>query len=139
MKLLNRTSYRIGVLVLLAAIAVGVYLGRQDEAVLQSMGYARPGLIPTRLVHGATSVTYDNTPEQITTTSTPIFGVLVIANDGNAYPIYVGNDSMDTLTGIKLNAGDAISLDFDNLNKIYIDSDDTGSVVGVRYIGLAYP
>lgn len=64
--------------------------------------------------------------------STSTGSITVKALVTNTGQIYVGNSSMTKATGFELSASESVSMDINNLNKIYIDADNTGE--GVTYI-----
>lgn len=54
-----------------------------------------------------------------------------IANTGN---IYVGGSAVDSATGFVLGAGETMSLDIDNLNRLYIDSAQNNEGISYFYV-----
>jgi hypothetical protein len=65
-------------------------------------------------------------------TSTEILSVTVKAKHGNTNMVYVGTNPVSSSTGYVLDAGEAISLDVNNLADVYIDADTNGE--GVSFI-----
>ena len=72
---------------------------------------------------------------QITTTSvTTIRGVLIKAAIGNSGTVYVGNsdvtaDAVAATDGFELGAGDAVTVEVDNVNKVFVIGSATGQKV----------
>jgi hypothetical protein len=72
---------------------------------------------------------------QITTTSTPCGrGVLVKAANANSGKVYVGNsdvtnDSADGTDGFELASGEAVVVEIDNANKVYVIGSAAGQKV----------
>lgn len=91
--------------------------------------YSLVSASPTSLGAGQKSVTSAGTPEQLTTTSTPIKSVTIKANIGNVGDIYVVAN-----TGFILGQGDGVSFDIDDLSKVYIDSANDGDGVSYLYV-----
>jgi len=75
--------------------------------------------------HGRNS-DIDTTAEQLTTTSVPtVRGVVVKAANSNTGTIFVGNsdvtaDSADATDGFELGAGESVTIEIDNANKVYV-------------------
>lgn len=67
--------------------------------------------------------------------STSIKSVTVKASEANTGYIYVGSSTVSAANGFELSARDVVSIDIDNLSKVYIDSSVNGE--GVSYIYLA--
>jgi len=67
--------------------------------------------------------------------STSIKSVTIRAKSSNTGLIYVGSSSVSSSNGFQLSADETVSLDLDNLSKIYLDCDSDGD--GVTYIYLA--
>ena len=71
---------------------------------------------------------------QLTATSTPLYrGLVVKAAAGNTGKVYVGNsdvtnDTTDGTDGFELSAGESVSVETDNANKVYV----IGSVAGQK-------
>jgi hypothetical protein len=86
--------------------------------------------IPTTVGSGTQTVTTAGTRVQLAS-STAIVSVVVHANVDNQGYVYIGSSTVDATTGHKLTQGDAVSFDIDNLDVIYLDSDNDGD--GVTY------
>jgi len=77
----------------------------------------------------------DTTAVQITTTDIfCVFGVLVRADPANTGIVYVGPSgvtagTVDATDGIKLEAGDAVLIEIDNANKVYVIASAAGQKV----------
>jgi hypothetical protein len=90
-------------------------------------------------VTGLKAVTTANTPEQITATSTPIKRVVIQAKSGNVGTIVIGFSNAvraspaASINGIDLQAGDAYTVDINNLNKVWIDASINGEAVTYHY------
>jgi len=86
------------------------------------------------LTTGATS-NIGTTAVQITTTSIVCpHGVLVKADDNNTGDVYVGPKGVtagttDATDGIRLRAGDAVTMEIDNANTIYVIASVAGQKV----------
>ncbi len=92
-----------------------------------------------KLVSGTTTVTISGTAVRITATSTPVAGVWVGGDIGNAGVILVGDSSVSAVSGSQqgLIIGPAESSKFlpvNNLNKIYVDADENGDAVVWLYL-----
>lgn len=80
--------------------------------------------VRTTFDHGRNS-NIDQTAVQITTVSVLTrYGVLIKASNANSGIIYIGNsdvtkDSADATDGFQLAAGETITIEIDNVNKIY--------------------
>ena len=91
-------------------------------------------LLPGTIVgNGVTTVTTAGTRVALSS-STSIASVTVKASATNTGYIYVGSSSVSSSNGFQLSARDAVSIDIDNLSKVYIDSSVNGE--GVSYIYL---
>jgi len=90
-------------------------------------------LVPHKLVSGQKNVTTPGTELQLVTADTNIYSVVIKAKAANTGIIYVGGDNtVSSTTGFALAAGESVSIEIDNLNKIWIDS-SVGSE-GVTYL-----
>lgn len=87
----------------------------------------------TILGNGKQTVMASGTRVQLAS-STATTTITVRALSTNTGLIYVGNSSVASANGFQLSADDAISIDLNNLNKVYIDSSVNGE--GVTYIYL---
>lgn len=83
---------------------------------------------------GAKNVTVAGTAEPIAT-STATTTITVRALETNTGLIYVGPSTVDSSSGFQLSASETVSIDLDNLNKVWIDADVNGE--GVTFIYLA--
>ncbi len=79
--------------------------------------------------HGQTTV--GTTPVQLTTSSVPaVKGILVKAHKDNNGKIYIGKDNtVTTSTGFELAAGEAVTIEVDDANKIWLVADSDDQVV----------
>jgi len=85
------------------------------------------------VISGQTAVTTAGTEVPLAS-STAILSVTVKAKHANTNMIYVGKNPVTSSTGFVLDAGEAVSMDVDNLADVYIDSDTNGE--GVSYIAV---
>jgi hypothetical protein len=90
-------------------------------------------LIPTQVISGQVNVTTAGTAVALGTTN-DIISVVIKAKSSNTGNIYVGGSNVSSSNGLILSAGDAVSLDINNLSSVYIDSDVNGE--GVSYLAL---
>lgn len=91
-------------------------------------------LNPATIVgNGKTTVTTAGTAV-VLGSSTAIVSVTVRALASNTNKIYVGSASVSSSNGFQLSPQESISLDINNLSKIFIDADTNGE--GVSYIYL---
>ena len=67
--------------------------------------------------------------------TTAIKSVTVRAKSVNTGLIYVGSSIVASSNGFQLSAGETVSIDIDNLSKVYIDSAVNGE--GVSYVYLS--
>ncbi len=66
-----------------------------------------------------------------------VMSVTIKSVAGNTGEVYVGDSSVDDTIGFILDAGESVSMDIDNLNKIYIDAANDGdkiSFIAVSYV-----
>ena len=84
---------------------------------------------------GNKNVASAGTAEPLAATATKIISVTVKAKRGNTGNIYVGDSGVSSANGFILTRGEAISLDIDDLNKVYIDADTTSE--GVTFISVS--
>lgn len=89
--------------------------------------------VPSTIYNGKKTVTTAGTAEALAD-STPVKSVVIKALYSNTGKVYVGDSSVSSSNGFELEAGDAIAIEIDNLNKIYIDADNSGE--GVSYIAI---
>jgi hypothetical protein len=66
--------------------------------------------------------------------STAISTITIRALSSNMGLIYVGTSSVSSANGFELSPQETVSLDISNLNKIYIDAQNSGE--GITYITL---
>jgi hypothetical protein len=83
------------------------------------------------LVSGTKTVASAGTAEQISSTTVPIQSVVIKAESDNTGIVYVGDSSVDS-GDFPLSAGDAITLNVDDLTKVYLDVSVNGD--GAHYI-----
>ena len=80
-------------------------------------------------------ITVGTTETQLTTVSTPCRkGVLVKAISTNTGIVYIGKTGVTTISGYELTAGEAVSIEIDNVNKIFAIASVAGQ--GVCWIGV---
>jgi hypothetical protein len=84
--------------------------------------------------NGKTTVTTAGTAVQLAS-STAIKSVTIRALASNTNKIYVGSSSVSSANGFQLSKQETVSLDVDNLNKVWLDCDTNGE--GVTFIYLA--
>lgn len=87
--------------------------------------------VPSSVLNGSVVVTTGGTAVALAV-STTITSVVVKAKYGNTGTIYIGNATVDSSNGVELQAGDAISIDIDDLAKVYVDASVNGE--GVDYL-----
>jgi hypothetical protein len=85
----------------------------------------------TILGNGKTTVTTAGTAVQLAS-STTIGSVTVRALASNTGKIYVGSSSVSSANGFQLSPQETVSVDINNLNKVWLDADTNGE--GVTYI-----
>lgn len=66
--------------------------------------------------------------------STAIASVTVRALASNTGLIYVGNSAVSSANGFQLSASETVSMDIDNLSKVFIDSAVSGGGVSYAYV-----
>lgn len=90
------------------------------------------------LTAGRQTVTTAGTAVQLSSTATPCREVVITAETDNTGIVVVGGSavvaSLSTRKGIPLSAGDSITLEINNLNKVYLDA--TVSTDGVTYLAV---
>jgi len=84
--------------------------------------------------NGAQTVTTAGTSVQLAS-STSIKTVTIRAKVSNTGLIYVGSSSVSSVNGFQLSPAETVSLDLDNLSKIYVDAASNGD--GVTYVYLS--
>ena len=91
------------------------------------------------IVSGTTTVTTSGTAVRITATSTPIAGVWVGGDIGNAGVVLVGDVNVSATSGTQqgMIIGPAESSKFlaiNNLNKLWVDADEDGDKIVWLYL-----
>lgn len=93
--------------------------------------------IPENVSDGRRLVTTAGTRVQLSATSVPCKSVAITAMPANTGIMVVGGSTVVGTTasrqGVPLSPGDTISLDIDNLNKIYVDATQSGEGVTYAY------
>ena len=93
-----------------------------------------PNYVPESIGTGRKTVSIMGTRVQLASSQT-IGGVIIVAEFGNGGVICVGDNNViadaATRRGVPLNPGDAVILNIDNIDKIWIDSTINGD--GVTY------
>lgn len=84
--------------------------------------------------NGAKDVASAGTPVALAV-STPTKTITVRAKVSNTGLIYIGSTTMTAADGFQLSPDETVSLDLDNLSKLFIDAAVSGN--GVTYIYLA--
>ncbi len=85
------------------------------------------------VVNGQNTVASAGTAE-VLASDTTVRSVTIRAHTGNTGEIFVGDLNVSSATGYILSQGEQISLDIDNLIKVYIDAATTAD--GVSFIGV---
>ena len=92
---------------------------------------------PTSFTSGRAVVTTAGTAVPLAGVSTPITQVIVTAEIDNTNTVVIGGSgvvaALLTREGTPLEAGDSVTIDIDDLNKIYIDSLVSGEGVTFNY------
>lgn len=91
-------------------------------------------LVPHTLGNAIVNVTTAGTRVQLTATSTPILSVVIKAKTANTGTIYVGNSAVSSSNGFVLLAGDTVSIEIDDLSKIYLDASVNGEGITYLYV-----
>lgn len=92
-------------------------------------------ILPYSIVgNGQTTVTTAGTPVQLAS-NTATTSITIRAFASNSGKIYIGTVGVTSSTGFILSSDETVSIDLDNLDKIYLNSDNNGE--GVSYIYLA--
>lgn len=86
------------------------------------------------LGNGQTSVATAGIPVPLAT-NTATTTITVRSLSTNIGKIYVGTSGVSSSTGFVLSPDETVSIDLDNLDKVFIDADNSGE--GVSYIYLA--
>jgi len=64
----------------------------------------------------------------------PTYTVVLKADDDNTGNIYVGNSDVTTSSGLRLSPGQSLSIDIDNLNKVYVIADTADQKLYVLWL-----
>jgi len=89
--------------------------------------------VPSGVVNSQKAVTTAGTAEALGS-STAILAIAIKALRANTGNIYVGDASVDSTNGHVLSHSETVTLAFDNLADLYIDSDVNGE--GVSYLAV---
>jgi len=95
------------------------------------------GLLGVRtgtVVFSGAAVTLAGAAVQLLPVSVPCMSVTVKALRANTGLVYVGGANVSNLIGFQLSPGETVSLDIDDLNKVYFDV--AVNLEGVTYIGV---
>lgn len=87
---------------------------------------------PTGIATGQVTVSTPGTAVQFPAQACK--GVSIAALPGNAGKVYLGTSTVDSATGRILQAGEVIYLVIDNLNRLWIDADNTGE--GISFLAV---
>lgn len=87
---------------------------------------------PTSVVSGAQNVTTAGTRVQLATNACKSMSVK--AKSSNTGLIYLGDVTVASTNGYQLGAGESVSFDIDNTNRVYIDSSVSGE--GVTFMAV---
>jgi hypothetical protein len=94
-------------------------------------------MVPNKLGVGRKVVATAATAEALVATSTPVQTVIITAETDNTGVIVVGNASvvaaLATRKGTPLAAGESVSMNIDDLNKVYLDTTVNGDGVTFTY------
>ena len=83
--------------------------------------------------NGVTTVPSPGTAVQLAS-NTATASITIRALSTNTGRIYVGTSSVSSANGFQLSASETVSLDLNNLNKIYLDADNSSEGVSYIYI-----
>ena len=100
----------------------GTYTGDFQLQALSSIG------------SGQKDVTTAGTAEPLSSTSIPCRAIAIKAKSTNTGNIYVGDSSVSSSTGFILRGSESITLDIDDVSKVYIDADVDGEGVSFIYL-----
>ena len=89
---------------------------------------------PDAIGSGNAVVASAGTAVQLSATSTPTKRVYITAKVGNTGTIWVGSSGVADGTEIPLTNLSSMTIDIDNLTKVYIDSDQSNDAVGYTYV-----
>lgn len=111
---------------------LGVQINPATDDTLTTVKTGTDNLIAgTTIYNGQTTVAAAGT-QVVLASSTTVKWVILKAKATNTGNIFVGDSNVDSSTGYILTPGEAIGLDINNLNLVYIDSAVNGE--GVSYI-----
>jgi hypothetical protein len=101
--------------------------------------YVNPGMVvPSAIGTGRKTVTSPGTAEKLVATATPCVAVTITALRGNTGVIQVGDASVKaaagTQQGTPLQYLDSITLEIDDVSKIYIDATVANEGVAFTYL-----
>lgn len=86
------------------------------------------------ITSGSKSVTSAGTAEALVGGSTPANSVIISALLTNTGTMYIGGATVDSTNGIPLDPGDAVVIEIDDLNVIYVDSSVNAEGVTYNYL-----
>lgn len=106
-----------------------IHVGSEDvEAQITT-----PNKMQTDFVHGQTTV--GTTAVQVSSTSFGLqFGLVVKADDDNSGTVYVGDSDVTTNDGFRLEAGQALTMEVDNVIRVYCIAGAAGQTI--HYFGV---
>lgn len=86
------------------------------------------------VITGQDTITAGGTAQPISTDTSRVTSVVIIADEGNAGALYVGDDTVDSATGLVLQPGKSIAFPIDYLTRIYVDgtTDDAFSFLASK-------
>lgn len=91
-------------------------------------------LVPHALKGGAKTVTSAGTAEALSATDLQILSVVIKAKAGNTGTIYVGDSAVSSSAGFALAASESVSVEIDNLAKVFIDAGTSNDGVTFLYV-----
>ena len=107
------------------------------KAGVASAGSGGGATVASTITPGSKDVTTGGTPEPLIGVSTAITKVDITALSSNTNTIVVGDNTVDatlaTRTGTPLEPGDSVTIEIDDLNKVYIDAEVNGEGVTFNY------
>lgn len=89
---------------------------------------------PDTIGGGQKTVTTAGSRVQLTTTDTPCRRIFFIGLQGMQGACYIGGSGVSSTNGVYIYAGQIVTIDIDNLNKIYLDADNNGGGVNYTYV-----
>ena len=90
--------------------------------------------LPATTIYNGKVTTNAGTRVQLNAASVPVRSVTVKALSTNTGIVYVGNATVAAANGRELQAGEALDIDINNLNVVYVDVEVNGE--GVTYLGI---